>query len=73
MFGTKVAVNLSLTVRRGEVFGFLGPNGAQGTLMKDSDRRGPGYVLIWVKDGIIYCLAGQGDSSKAVTLANSLD
>jgi len=29
MFGTKVAVsNLSLTVRRGEVFGFLGPNGA---------------------------------------------
>ena len=29
MFGTKVAVsNLSLTVRRGEIFGFLGPNGA---------------------------------------------
>jgi ABC-2 type transport system ATP-binding protein len=28
-FGSKVAVsNLSLTVRRGEVFGFLGPNGA---------------------------------------------
>jgi len=46
-------------------------NGAQGTLIKDSE--GPGYVLIWVKDGIIYCLAGQGDSSKAVTLANSLD
>jgi len=29
VFGTKVAVsNLSLTVRRGEIFGFLGPNGA---------------------------------------------
>ena len=29
MFGDKVAVrNLSLTVRRGEIFGFLGPNGA---------------------------------------------
>jgi ABC-2 type transport system ATP-binding protein len=29
VFGSKVAVsNLSLTVRRGEVFGFLGPNGA---------------------------------------------
>jgi ABC-2 type transport system ATP-binding protein len=29
VFGKKVAVgNLSLTVRRGEVFGFLGPNGA---------------------------------------------
>jgi ABC-2 type transport system ATP-binding protein len=29
VFGTKVAVrNLSLTVQRGEIFGFLGPNGA---------------------------------------------
>ena len=29
VFGKKIAVgNLSLTVRRGEVFGFLGPNGA---------------------------------------------
>ncbi len=29
VFGTKVAVrNLSLTVNRGEIFGFLGPNGA---------------------------------------------
>jgi ABC-2 type transport system ATP-binding protein len=29
VFGNKIAVgNLSLTVRRGEVFGFLGPNGA---------------------------------------------
>lgn len=29
VFGAKVAVrNLSLTVRRGEIFGFLGPNGA---------------------------------------------
>jgi len=48
-------------------------NGAQGTLIKGSGRRAPDYVLIWVKNGIIYCLAGQGDSSKAVTLANSLD
>ncbi len=29
VFGSKVAVrNLSLTVQRGEIFGFLGPNGA---------------------------------------------
>jgi putative zinc finger protein len=48
-------------------------NGVQGTLIQDSSRRRPGYVLIWVKDGIIYCLAGQEDPSKAVTLANSLD
>jgi hypothetical protein len=48
-------------------------DGAQGTLIKDTGHQGPGYVLIWVKNGIIYGLAGQGDSSKAVTLANSLD
>lgn len=54
-------------------YGLVEVNGAQGTLIKQSGRRGPGYVLIWVKNGIIYCLAGQGDSSKAVTLANSLD
>jgi hypothetical protein len=47
--------------------------GAQGTLIKESGRRGTGYLLIWVKDGMIYCLAGQGDAREAVTLANSLD
>jgi len=29
--------------------------------------------LIWVKNGIIYCLVGHGDSGKAIELANSLD
>jgi hypothetical protein len=48
-------------------------DGAPGTLIQESGRRGPGYVLIWVKNDIIYCLAGRGDSSKAVTLGNSLD
>ncbi len=48
-------------------------NGAQGTLINESGRRGSSYVLIWVKDGIIYCLAGHGDSSAAVALASSLD
>jgi hypothetical protein len=48
-------------------------DGTQGTLIKDAGHRGPSYMLIWVKNGIIYGLAGQGDSSKAVTLANSLD
>jgi hypothetical protein len=46
--------------------------GAQGTLIHGSSRRGPDYVLIWVKNGIIYGLVGHGDSSDAVALANSL-
>ncbi len=48
-------------------------NGTEATFIEDSGRRGSAYVLIWVKNGIIYCLAGHGDSSKAIELANSLD
>ncbi|HXM97144.1 MAG TPA: hypothetical protein VN982_01580 [Candidatus Dormibacteraeota bacterium] len=47
-------------------------NGAQGTLMRTSAYRGPGYVLIWVKNGIIYLLSGTGAADKAVELANTL-
>ncbi len=47
-------------------------NGVQGTLINTSGRRGPGYALIWVKNGIIYGLIGHGEASDAVALANSL-
>jgi Putative zinc-finger len=48
-------------------------DGVQGTLMTPAARRGPGSVVIWVKDGIIYCLASPGGSSEAIALADSLD
>jgi Putative zinc-finger len=48
-------------------------DGVQGTLMTLVNRRGPGSVVIWVKDGIIYCLTGPGGSSDAIALADSLD
>ena len=48
-------------------------NGVQGTLIEGSGRRGPDYVLVWVKSGIIYGLVGHGDSSNAVALANTLN
>ena len=44
--------------------------GTQGTLI--NGNRGPHYVLLWVKNGVIYGLVGRGDSSNAVALANSL-
>ena len=47
-------------------------NGAQGTLLTLAGRRGPGYTLIWVKNGIDYSLVGFGDSTQAVDLASSL-
>ena len=48
-------------------------DGVQGTLMTPANGRGPGSVVIWVKDGIIYCMAGPGGPSDAIALANSLD
>lgn len=46
--------------------------GAKGTLLSMAGRRGPGYALIWAKDGRGYLLTGFGDSSHAVDLADSV-
>jgi hypothetical protein len=46
--------------------------GTKGTLFSMAGKRGPGYTLIWAKDGIVYTLTGFGDSSQAVGLADSL-
>jgi hypothetical protein len=47
-------------------------SGTKGTLLSMAGRRGPGYTLIWTKDGIVYTLTGFGDSSQAIGLADSL-
>jgi hypothetical protein len=47
-------------------------NGTNGTLLSMAGRRGPGYALIWTKDGLAYSLVGFGDASQAVALADSL-
>ena len=33
----------------------------------------PEYLLIWVKDGIVYALAGPGDTTAALEIAESLE
>jgi hypothetical protein len=47
-------------------------DGVQGTLLNTAGRRGPTYVLIWTKDGVIYSLTGFGSSGEAMTLADNL-
>jgi hypothetical protein len=47
-------------------------SGTNGTLLSMAGRRGPGYALIWTKNGLVYSLIGFGDSSQAVGLADSL-
>jgi hypothetical protein len=43
--------------------------GAPGMLLNTGGRRGPSYVLIWVKGGVLYSLAGYGNPGDAVPLA----
>ena len=47
-------------------------DGVQGMLLTMAGRRGPGYTLVWAKNGLVYSLVGFGDSSQAVELADSL-
>jgi hypothetical protein len=48
-------------------------DGVNGTLVEENAGRGGShYVLLWVKNGILYGVSGSGDSAAAVQLANSL-
>jgi len=45
-------------------------DGVKGTLVMQTARKS--FVVIWVKNGVMYSLMGYGDEAKAVSLANSL-
>jgi hypothetical protein len=47
-------------------------NGATGTLIRTTGPAGGNYVLLWVTDGVVYALTGSGESSRALTIANSI-
>lgn len=47
-------------------------NGMPGVLVNTLGRRGPTYMLIWVRDGMAYSLTGYASASDATALADSL-
>jgi hypothetical protein len=48
-------------------------DGVKGTLiLQNFDNHAGQYLLIWVKNDILYALTGQGDGSEALTIANSI-
>jgi Putative zinc-finger len=47
-------------------------DGVEGSLITQTFSEGNRYSLLWVKDGVIYSLAGHGGSSEALSLAASL-
>jgi hypothetical protein len=46
-------------------------DGVTGTLILQKDYV-PKYMLLWVKDGIVYSLSGPGDRSIALSIAATL-
>lgn len=48
-------------------------DGVTGTLIQRISEYSPEYVLLWVKDGIVYVVSGTGtDADRALEIANSL-
>jgi hypothetical protein len=48
-------------------------DGVTGTLIQRPADDAPQYILLWVKDGIIYAISSLGSNSQqAIQMANSL-
>lgn len=50
-------------------------NGVKGNLFIARglrDREIPAYNLLWIRDGILYALMGQGSEVEAIAIANSI-
>jgi hypothetical protein len=47
-------------------------DGARGILVTAAGRRGPTSVVLWMKHGLLFTLAGYGNPADAVSLANSV-
>jgi len=59
--------------RYGTQYREVAVDGVQGTLIQqDMGPEYSSYLLLWVKDGIVYALSGTGNVEKAVKIANSL-
>ena len=66
---------LVLPVARGEsAFERLPVNGNEGVLLRGKGpRSSAGYTLMWVDNGIVYCLNGTGDDTTALSVASQLE
>jgi hypothetical protein len=76
-FGERVdwTATLVIPVPRSEAaYADVQVDGVGGALIRPTVNRLPQseYVLMWVKDGVVYALMGQGDTLEAQRIANSL-
>jgi hypothetical protein len=60
--------------RYGTEYQDVSVDGVEGTLIMQTQRSEfPHYLLVWIKDGIVYGLTGPGTSESALEVANSLE
>jgi hypothetical protein len=60
--------------RYGTEYQEVSVDGVEGTLIMQSGRSElRHYLLVWIKNGIVYALAGPGDAQSAVELANTIE
>jgi len=48
-------------------------DGVTGTLLSRQHSEWGEYMVFWIKDDVVYMLAGYGDSTAGLSIANSLD
>jgi len=64
-----LALSLPRTMRS---YDTVAVNSTPAVLFNTAGRRGPTYDLVWVRDGVVFSLAGYGNPADAVPLANSI-
>jgi hypothetical protein len=66
---------IPLQLDRNMKFSDVTVDGVQGTLFSSEDLgryRTAAYNLMWIRDGILYCVMGQGKSDEAIAIANNM-
>jgi hypothetical protein len=59
--------------RNGSTYKQVPVDGVTGYLIERPADDAPEYALVWVKDGIVYCIGGLGaNSAQALAMANSM-
>jgi hypothetical protein len=60
--------------RYGTEYRDVSVDGVNGTLIQQSmEEHAPEYLLLWVREGVLYALTGAGNISTALNIANSLE
>jgi hypothetical protein len=60
--------------RYGTEYRDVNVDGVNGTLIQQSlEEHAPQYLLIWVREGVVYALTGSGKISTALDIGNSLE